>query len=81
MYVFVYFANKRLGHQESFFMSARYLTLAAIFIFITITGFFLKKKLASPIPAIFVMGFPYFLLILYGLFMIAILISSKGRWN
>ncbi len=81
MHVFVYFANKRLGHTESFFFSARYLALAAVFIVISVIGYILKKKFAATFQALLIVGFPYFILTLYGLFAIIILIFGRGRWN
>ncbi|OWY24905.1 hypothetical protein C7N43_15780 [Sphingobacteriales bacterium UPWRP_1] len=81
MHVFIYFANKRLGHPESFFLSKRSLVIAAIFIGITAAGYFVKKYTLNATQAVMILGFPLFLALLYGLFAVVMIIGSGGRWN
>lgn len=81
MHLFIYFANKRLGHPESFFACKQNIVPAVIFIAITTAGYLLKKNAGTPGAAVLVLGFPFFIAILYGLFAVVMIIGSGGRWN
>lgn len=82
MHVFIYFANKKLGHPESFFLSKRNLALAAIFICITLAGYLVKKYTPNITQSVMILGIPLFLVLLYALFALVLIAAGSGsRWN
>ncbi|MBK9270134.1 MAG: hypothetical protein IPM48_00930 [Saprospiraceae bacterium] len=81
MHLFVYFTNRSLGHEESFFEPGKNLIVASVFSFFAIASWFLIRN-----PNYSKLGYAVFYipLIVAGLFVLwtlTILIGSGGKWN
>lgn len=81
MHLFIYFANQKLGHAESFRLPMIYLVSAILFGLVSFVGyriwighsvhFILKSLFYLPVAAI----------VLYILWAILLVVSSGGKWN
>lgn len=81
MHSYVYFANKSLGHNESFFEAGRYIVIALIFLTITLLGWFLMKNPNYSKMGITILYIPIIIAGIFGLWTIIMLLSANGRWN
>jgi hypothetical protein len=81
MHLFVYFANQRLGHTESFRLPLIYLVCAALFGVVSFIGYKLYSghNVNFAFKALFYL--PLTAVILYVLWAILLVISSGGKWN
>ena len=79
--LYVYFANKSLGNEESFLMPGRYLGLTLLLIAMSSGGWYLLKYTAMTKLGNLILFFPYIIILLYALFAIVLLLSSGGKWN
>lgn len=79
--LFVYFANKSLGHNESFFMPGRNLVIG-IFLaaFTWLAWQFISQNNMSKIWSV-LLYLPVIVVGLFFLFMLITLLSSGGKWN
>jgi hypothetical protein len=81
MHLFVYFANQKLGHAESFRLPLIYLVCAILFGVVSLIGYriwtghsvhlILKSLFYLPVAAV----------VLYILWAILLILSSGGKWN
>ena len=81
VHLFVYFANEKAGHTESFRVPLIYIVSALLFGVVAFIGY----KLCSGHNVNFVFKALFFLpfaaVILYVLWAILLVISSGGKWN
>ena len=81
MHTYVYFANKSLGHTESFSEAGRYIVIALIFLTITLLGWFLMKNPSYSKLGTIILYIPIIIAGIFGLWTIIMLLSANGRWN
>lgn len=81
MHTYVYFANKSLGHNESFSEAGRYIVIALIFLTITLVGWFLMKNPNYSKMGITILYIPIMIAVIFGLWTVIMLLSANGRWN
>ena len=79
--MFVYFANKSMGHYESFLVPGRNLILALLFGCFAFFGWKLLKTAAMSKVGALLLYFPIICILLFMLWFIILLISSGGKWN
>jgi hypothetical protein len=81
MHLFVYFANTRLGHEESLRLPMIYLICAVVFGTVTYIGY--KLGTGTSLHFIFKALFylPVAAVLLYILWAVLLVISSGGKWN
>lgn len=80
-HLFVYFANQKLGHAESFRMPLIYLTCALLFGAVTLMGYKIQSGNSSQFLLKAFFYLPISAVILYILWAILLVISSGGKWN
>ncbi|MBK7233066.1 MAG: hypothetical protein IPH93_12600 [Saprospiraceae bacterium] len=81
MHLFVYFSNKMNGHQESFFEPGKNLIMASVFLFFTLTSWFLIRDSNYAKLGYFVFYIPLVIIGLFVLWTLIMLIGSGGKWN
>jgi FtsH-binding integral membrane protein len=81
MGIFVYFANKSLGHTESFFMPGRNLMVGLVLAFITCSAWYLIQHQPDSKTGFIILYLPTLIIGGFFLFMIVTLILSGGKWN
>lgn len=81
MHLFVYFANQKLGHTESFRLPFIYLVCAILFGLVSFIGY--RIWTGQSVHLIFRSLFylPVAAIVLYILWAILLVISSGGKWN
>lgn len=80
-HLFVYFANKNMGHEESFRLPGLYLFGCFLFIICAFVGWRLYNSGNAGIPEKLLFYLPLVLVIAYALWAVVLLISSGGKWN
>ena len=80
-HLFVYFANQKLGHTESFRMPLIYLSCALLFGAVTVLGYKIQSGNASHFLLKALFYLPLSAVVLYVLWAILLVISSGGKWN
>ena len=81
MHLYVYFANKSLGHEESFLVPGRNLAVGLLISGITLTGWYLLKHTDYSRLGSIVLFLPAVAVGLFLLYMVSLLIASGGKWN
>ncbi|MBK8699642.1 MAG: hypothetical protein IPN29_08870 [Saprospiraceae bacterium] len=81
MHLFVYFANRSLGHAESFRVPGLYLFGGIAFTALAVGGWYLSKNPAYGKIGLGLLMLPAIIVALYGLWAVFLLISSGGKWN
>lgn len=81
MGIFIYFANKSMGHYESFLVPGRNLAIGLILGGVAFGGWKLMKH-----PSTFTIGmvltyFPFIIALLFVLYFVLIFATNGGRWN
>ena len=80
-HLFVYFANQKLGHTESFRMPLIYLTCALLFGSVTLIGYKIQSDNFTHFLLKGLFYLPISVIGLYILWAILLVISSGGKWN
>ncbi len=80
-HLFVYFANQKLGHTESFRMPLIYLTCALLFGAVTLIGYKIQSGNSSHFLLKALFYLPISAIGVYILWAILLVISSGGKWN
>lgn len=78
---YVYFANKQLGHDESFLPAGRNLTYAVILIGSGLFSWYVFQNPNSSRFFYILAYLPFALVALFFFYMMLVLISSGGKWN
>lgn len=81
IHLYVYFANKNLGQEESFLEPGKYLFAGLVMLAITIGGWYLIRHTEYQKTGNLILFFPLVVLVLFALYTVVILISSGGKWN
>lgn len=79
--LFVYFSNKSMGHNESFFESGKNFLIALLFSFFTFSSWFLIRNQNYHKIGLIIFYIPIVLIGLYLLWALTIIIGSGGKWN
>ena len=79
--IFVYFANRSMGHQESFLASGRNLAIGGILAFLVVGSYYLLKSPNYARLGAILLYLPIGLVLLYVIWAIIIIVSAGGRWN
>ncbi len=81
MHGYVYFANKSLGHEESFLIPGRNLAIGLLVAGFAFAGWYLIKHSAFQKLGNIILFFPAVAVGLFLLYMVSLLIASGGKWN
>jgi hypothetical protein len=81
MGIFVYVANKSMGHQESFLVPSRNLAIGLILGTFTWAGWRLIKNPESYKWGLLIVYLPASLALLFVLWFVVLFIGSGGKWN
>ncbi|MBK9256703.1 MAG: hypothetical protein IPM42_14540 [Saprospiraceae bacterium] len=81
MGIFVYFANKSMGHYESFLVPGRNLAFGLILGAFAFAGWRLMKNPDTHKIGIWITYFPFIIAVLFVLWFAIVLIGSGGKWN
>ncbi len=79
--LFVFFANKNLGQDESFRLPGLYLFGSVLFIICAFIGWRLYTSGNTGLFEKMLFYLPIVLVIAYALWAVVLLISSGGKWN
>ena len=79
--MFVYFANKSMGHYESFLVPGRNLAFGLILIAFAFAGWKLLKYPSTSTIGFIVTYFPFIMALLFVLYFALIFAINGGRWN
>lgn len=79
--IYVYFANRALGHEESFLIPGRNLAVGILITSVAAAGWYLIKYTAYQKSGNVLLFFPAIVVSLFFLYMISLLIASGGKWN
>lgn len=80
-HLFVFFANKNLGHVESFRLPGLYLSGSVLFIICAFIGWRLYNSGNIGLFEKTLFYLPLVLVITYALWAVVLLLSSGGKWN
>jgi hypothetical protein len=81
MGIFVYVANKSMGHTESFFIPGRNLIVGLVLTLVTFSAWYLIKHQPDSKAGLIILYLPTLLIGGFFLYMILVLILSGGKWN
>ena len=81
MGIFVYFANRSMGHYESFLEPGRNLAIGIIFGAIAFGGWKLMKNPNTATIGMVITYFPFMIAFLFVLYFALIFATNGGRWN
>jgi hypothetical protein len=81
MGIFVYVANKSMGHYESFLVPGRNLAFGLILGAFAFGGWKLMRIPATYKIGMWVTYFPFIIALLFVLWFAIVLIGSGGKWN
>jgi hypothetical protein len=81
LYLFVYFANKKLGHEESFRTPLLFIVVAFLSSAITASSYFLLKNNPDSVIGNVILFAPIVIAVAIILWTIFLIIASGGRWN
>lgn len=81
LHLFVYFANKNLGHEESFRTPRLFIVSAFLSSIITATSYFLLKNNPDSAIGNAILFLPIAIVMLIILWTIFLMVVSSGRWN
>ncbi len=81
IHLFVYFANRSLGHQESFLIPGRNLILAAILSTCTLGAWYGMQQEHNNRLANLFLYFPITVVGLFAMWTIILIVGAGGRWN
>jgi len=79
--LFVYFANRSMGHHESFLASGRNLSIGGILALLVVGSYYLLKNPNYARLGAILLYLPIGLVLLYAIWAIIIIVSAGGRWN
>lgn len=79
--IFVYFANKSMGHYESFLVPGRNLAIGLIIGSVAFGGWKLMKNHDYHTLGMIITYFPFIILLLFVLYFVLIFATNGGRWN
>ncbi|MFZ1749908.1 MAG: hypothetical protein WAU01_06935 [Saprospiraceae bacterium] len=79
--LYVYFANKSLGHEESFSLAGKHLALTIFLIAMSAGGWYLMKYTSMTKLGNVILFFPFIVIGLFALWAIILVLSSGGKWN
>lgn len=81
MGMFVYFANKSMGHYESFLVPGRNLVIGLILGGVAFGGWKLMKNPDTATIGLILTYFPFIIALLFLLYFALIFATNGGRWN
>jgi hypothetical protein len=81
MHLFVYFANTRLGHEESIKLPLLYLMGGIVFGLLVVIGYRMHQKIEVGLILKSLFYLPIIAVGIYILWAILLIISSGGTWN
>lgn len=79
--LFVYFSNKSMGHNESFFESGKNILVALLFSFFTLSSWFLIRNQNYHKIGLTIFYIPLVVIGIFLLWALTIIIGSGGKWN
>lgn len=79
--IFVYLANKSMGHYDSFLIPGRNLAIGLILGFITFGGWKLMKHPNTYKIGMIITYFPFIIGMLFVLWFALIFATNGGKWN
>ena len=81
MQLFVYFANRSMGYQESFLIPGRTIVLALLLSMCSFGAWYALRQLQMQRVASILLYFPLLVVVLFALWTIILLLGSGGKWN
>lgn len=81
LHLFVYFANKNLGYEESFRTPLLFIVSAFLSSIITATSYFLLKNNPDSVIGNTILLVPVGIIVAISLWTLYLMIVSGGRWN
>ena len=79
--IFVYFANKSMGHQESFLIPGRNLCIGLLLVTITWSAWYFINQSSYSKLGLIILYLPLIIVVSFLIFMFINLISAGGKWN